>query len=107
MFPDAKVSRRLAVSHSGQLFRPRSVVTAEISRAARGLLGWTQQQASAKIGISITTLGQFEAQESNTRSKTRALIELAYRNAGVTFVIDCDKIAVWLDRAYIVKKNAT
>jgi hypothetical protein len=87
--------------------RPNSGLTPELSRAARGLLGWTQQRASRDIGIATCTLADFEAYESITRSSTLALIESVYVNAGVTFVNDADRVGVLLDRARIVKKNAT
>lgn len=85
--------------------RPPSAVTAELSRAARGLLCWTQQHASVQIGIAVTTLAQFEASETVTRSGTLALIESVYREAGVTFVNDADTVGVLLDRARLVKKS--
>jgi transcriptional regulator with XRE-family HTH domain len=85
--------------------RAPSPVTAELSRAARGLLRWTQQHASVRIGIAITTLAEFEASEGGTRSGTVELIESVYRNAGVTFVNDADKVGVLMDRSRLGKNN--
>lgn len=89
-----------------QRVRPNCTLTAELSRAARGLLGWTQGLASAKIGISTTTLTAFERKKSIARRGTLALIESVYRNAGITFINDGDKVGVLLERAHIVRTNA-
>ncbi len=83
------------------------VLTPELSRAARGLLDWTQQRASREMGIAASTLAEFEAHESVARWSTLALMESVYVNAGVTFVNDADRVGALLDRARIVKKNGT
>lgn len=82
-------------------------ITAELSRAARGLLDWTQQRASSEMGIGTGTLAEFEAHESVPRFTTLSRIESTYVDAGVTFVNDGHRAGALLDRARIIKKNET
>lgn len=100
-----KHHRMLRISKVRRQVRPSSLVTAELSRGARGLLRWTQQYASVQIGIAITTLAEFEASESVPHSNTLESIESVYRSAGVTFINDADRVGVLLDRSRLIKKS--
>jgi transcriptional regulator with XRE-family HTH domain len=50
------------------------MITPEQSRAARGLLGWTQQDLANKAGIGIVTVHQLEARTSQPRRATLDVI---------------------------------
>lgn len=97
--------RKIVQDAPGRI-RPNSMLTAELSRAARGLLDWTQQRASREMGIDASTLAEFEARGRIARWSTLAVIESVYVNAGITFLNHPDKVGVLLDRARIIKKSA-
>jgi transcriptional regulator with XRE-family HTH domain len=62
------------------------MVTPEQSRAARGLLGWNQQDLAAKAGIGVVTVHQLEAGTSQPRRATLEVIRRAFETAGVEFI---------------------
>jgi predicted transcriptional regulator len=65
-------------------------------RAARVLLGWTQDTLSEKADVKILTLRRFEAGKTDPRSSTRDAIEKALVDAGVELMETADGIGVWL-----------
>ena len=54
-------------------------------RAARGLLGWSQQQLARQAGVGVVTVHQFEAGISEPRRATVEVIRRAFEAAGVLF----------------------
>jgi transcriptional regulator with XRE-family HTH domain len=62
-------------------------ITAAQCRAARGLLGWTQQDLATATGLSKTAIVQFETGLARTREETLAQIVLSLTNQGIEFVI--------------------
>ena len=62
------------------------VITAAQCRAARGLLGWSQQNLAIGAGIGIVTLYQFEAGVSRPRRATLEVIRRAFESAGIQFI---------------------
>jgi len=54
-------------------------------RAARGLLGWTQQALSDAADVGVVTVRQFEAGASEPRRATLAALRRALEDAGVEF----------------------
>lgn len=58
-------------------------------RAARGFLGWSQEQLAEKAGVAIVTVNQFEAGKSASRRATVEVIRLALEAAGLSF-LDAD-----------------
>lgn len=60
-------------------------ITAAQCRAARGLLGWTQQDLATATGLSKTAIVQFETGLARTRDDTRAQIVLSLTNQGIEF----------------------
>ena len=56
------------------------------SRAARGLLGWNQQDLSREAGVGIVTVHQLEAGSSQPRRATVDVIRRAFERAGIEFI---------------------
>jgi transcriptional regulator with XRE-family HTH domain len=55
-------------------------------RAARGLIGWNQQELAEKAGVGIVTVHQLEAGLSQPRRATLDTIRRALAAAGVEFI---------------------
>jgi predicted transcriptional regulator len=64
----------------------KRVIKPEQSRAARGLLDWTQQDLANQAGVSIITVHQLEAGSSQPRRATLDVIRRAFERAGVEFI---------------------
>jgi transcriptional regulator with XRE-family HTH domain len=62
------------------------MITPEQSRAARGLLGWSQQELADKAGVGIVTVHQLETGTSRPRRATLDVIRRAFERAGVEFI---------------------
>ena len=62
------------------------MITPEQSRAARGLLGWSQQELASKAGVGVVTVHQLEAGTSQPRRATLDVIRRAFESAGVEFI---------------------
>jgi transcriptional regulator with XRE-family HTH domain len=55
-------------------------------RAARALLGWSQQQLADASGVGVVTVRQFEGGGSEPRRATLAVIASAIAAAGVELI---------------------
>lgn len=55
-------------------------------RAARSLLGWSQQQLADACGSSRRTIFSFEAGEDGVKESTVRLMQTALEKAGVRFI---------------------
>jgi transcriptional regulator with XRE-family HTH domain len=55
-------------------------------RAARGLLGWSQQDLAREAGLGIVTVHQLETSVSQPRRATIEVIKRAFESAGVEFI---------------------
>jgi transcriptional regulator with XRE-family HTH domain len=55
-------------------------------RAARGLIGWNQQELADQAHIGIVTVHQFESGLSEPRRITLEVIRRAFESAGVEFI---------------------
>jgi predicted transcriptional regulator len=55
-------------------------------RAARGLLGWNQQDLATRAGVGLVTVHQLEAGSTQPRRATLDVIRRAFENAGVDFI---------------------
>jgi predicted transcriptional regulator len=62
------------------------MITPEQCRAARALLGWSQQQLADKAGVGIVTIHQLEAGTSQPRRATGDVVIRALEAAGVEFI---------------------
>ena len=62
------------------------MVTSGQCRAARGLLGWNQQELARRARVGIVTVHQLEAGLSQPRRATLEVIRRAFEFAGVEFI---------------------
>jgi transcriptional regulator with XRE-family HTH domain len=62
------------------------VITSSQCRAARGLLGWNQEDLATRAGVSQVTVHQLEAGVTQPRRATLDVIRRAFENAGVEFI---------------------
>lgn len=58
------------------------------SRAARGLLRWTQADLARAAGVSQLTVRNFEAEKTSPTRATLDVIRRAFEKAGVEFLDD-------------------
>ncbi len=64
------------------------MITIEQSRAARGLLGWTQQDLADAAGLSKTAINNFEKSKSVIKIDSINAIKTAFEGQGVEFIND-------------------
>ena len=57
-------------------------------RAARGLLGWSQQQLADAAGVGVVTVRQLENGQAQPRRATVSVITAALEEAGVEFITE-------------------
>ena len=62
------------------------MIKPEQSRAARGLLDWSQQDLAEKAAVGIVTVRQLEAGAHKPRRATLDVIRRAFESAGVEFI---------------------
>ena len=55
-------------------------------RAARGLLGWSQQNLATQAGVGIVTIRQIETGVTEPRRATLTVVRQAFEDAGVEFI---------------------
>ena len=63
----------------------RSSLSSPLVRAARGLIGWTQDQLAIHSGVPKRTIVRFELGEGATQHRTVTAIRGALEAAGVEF----------------------
>ena len=61
-------------------------ISAEQTRAARALLGWSQDDLSNFSGVAKTTLANFEAGRRQPYTRTLREVRSALERAGVQFI---------------------
>jgi transcriptional regulator with XRE-family HTH domain len=64
------------------------MITPSQCRAARGLLNWSQQQLADAAKVGIVTVRQFENEKAVPRSATMQVIENAFADMSVEFIVD-------------------
>jgi transcriptional regulator with XRE-family HTH domain len=62
------------------------MITIEQCRAARGLLGWTQQDLADASGLSKTAINNFEKGHSDIKNESLRAIRAAFENLGIEFI---------------------
>jgi DNA-binding XRE family transcriptional regulator len=70
---------------SGKIYDPSMPLTPAQSRAARNILGWTQQDLADAAGLSIFIVRAFERDRRPLDQATLALMRRAFEGAGVEF----------------------
>ena len=63
-----------------------STITPALCRAARGLLGWTQDDLAKAARVGLNTLRNFEAGKSAPMVNNLSAIQAAFEAAGVQFI---------------------
>ncbi len=62
-----------------------SITTAQI-RGARGILNWSQQDLAQRTGISATSIGAIENNQTSPRESTLATIRKTFESGGIEFI---------------------
>lgn len=68
-----------------------AVMAAEL-RAARAILGWSQQELATHSGVSVPTINRYERADGRSRASTRALLKARLSDHGVSFSVSEDGI---------------
>ena len=63
-------------------------ISAEQCRAARALLGWSQDQLAQRSKVAKATIANFEAGKRAPYDRTLADVQDSFEGAGVIFVAD-------------------
>lgn len=71
-------------------------ITPQESRAARGLLDWTQPHLAKLSLVGLSTVRNFESERHETTTANLAAIRGAFEKAGVTFENDGKHVGVKL-----------
>jgi transcriptional regulator with XRE-family HTH domain len=62
------------------------VITPGQCKAARALLGWTQQELAERSGVGVVTIHQLETGANQPRRATVDVVERALQAAGIEFI---------------------
>lgn len=62
------------------------MISAQQVRAARALLGWSQQTLADRAIVSVNAINRLERGAANTKASTLSAVERALRKAGVEFL---------------------
>jgi len=62
------------------------VIASAQCRAARGLLGWSQQELARRARVGVVTVHQLEVGVGQPRPATLQVIRDAFEKAGVEFI---------------------
>ena len=62
------------------------MLTIEQCRAARGLLGWTQQDLADACGLSKTAINNFEKEHSDIKTESLRAIRMAFESVDIEFI---------------------
>jgi transcriptional regulator with XRE-family HTH domain len=64
------------------------MVSAMQSRAARGLLHWTQNDLAREAGVSAVTIRNYENGKTEPNPATMVVLQQTFERAGVEFIAD-------------------
>ena len=62
------------------------MITPGQCKAARALLGWTQQELAERSGVGVVTIHQLETGANQPRRATVDVVERALQAAGIEFI---------------------
>lgn len=77
------------------------ILLAAQCRAARGLLGWSQQKLAAASGVAVNTIINFESGRSQARLDTQLLLQQLFAQHGVVLQAPCG-VALQQGHAHLV-----
>lgn len=66
----------------------KSDITAGQCRAARGLLGWTQEDLERESGVGRKTIADFERDKRTPQARTLRDFREAFERAGMEFIAE-------------------
>jgi transcriptional regulator with XRE-family HTH domain len=69
------------------------------SRAARGLLHWTQNDLAREAGVSAVTIRNYENGKTELQPATRIVLQQTLERAGVEFIADGRGVQLKPDRS--------
>ena len=75
------------------------MITSRQVRAARALLGWTQETLADRALVALTALKRLESERHEVREATREAVHRALEAAGITFVSSGRTKGVMLNEA--------
>jgi DNA-binding transcriptional regulator YiaG len=81
-----RIAATKKVAHSEKSLYARNMMTPEQCRAARGWLGWTQQELARRARVGLSTVKLFEAGERKTIPATGEAMHRAIEAAGIGFL---------------------
>jgi transcriptional regulator with XRE-family HTH domain len=61
-------------------------MTPGLSRAARGLIGWSQEDLADHSKVSVTTIRNFERGATQPIAANLAALQRAFEDAGIEFI---------------------
>jgi transcriptional regulator with XRE-family HTH domain len=76
----------LTIVRFSRLDNDPDMITSAQCRAARGLLGWSQQTLADRAKVGIMTIHQLEKEGSQPRRATLDVVRRALEGAGVEFI---------------------
>jgi DNA-binding XRE family transcriptional regulator len=71
-----------------RLLKLKGMVSAMQSRAARGLLHWTQNDLAREAGVSAVTIRNYENGKTEPNPATLVVLQQTFERAGVEFIAD-------------------
>ena len=83
---------------SGKIL-PSGVMTPAQSRAARGWLGWSQDELAKQANVGLRTVAGFERGDQLPRPNNIAAMRRAIEAAGVQLLFDKEGLALGISRA--------
>lgn len=82
-----------------------TITTAQI-RGARGILNWSQQDLAQRTGISATSIGAIENNQTTPRESTLSTIRKTFESGGIEFIgLDGVRLRTGDVRTYIGKEG--
>lgn len=73
------------------------MITPRQIRAARALLGWTQERLADAALVALTALKRLEAGDASVRASTREAVRRALESAGIEWIAMGRRIGVALE----------
>lgn len=64
----------------------KPILTPDLVRGARGLLGWSQLELASKAGVTTRTIGRLESDVESPSAKVNIRLHEAFANNGIRFV---------------------
>ena len=63
-----------------------TILTPQLSKAARGLLDWSQEDLSEKAGVGLRSVSRFESKGGTATPVVRQKLYEAFKQGGIEFI---------------------